>query len=58
MVEARALQDGLREACAAGYMKLIIIEGDSLVIIKALIGTTSTPWQIISILKDVLVCLE
>jgi len=57
MVEACALQDGVREACAAGCRKLII-EGDSLVIIKALIGTTSTPWQIINILKDVRVWLE
>jgi len=52
LAEAPALRDGVNEACAAGYKKLII-EGDNLVIIRALLGTTSTPWQITNILNDV-----
>ena len=52
IIEARALRDGVKEAWAVGYKKLII-EGDNLVIMKALLGTTSTPWQITNFLKDV-----
>ena len=52
VAEARALRDDVKEAYEAGYKKLII-EGDNMVIIRALLGTASTSWQIINILKDV-----
>jgi len=45
VAEARAFRDGVKEACAAGYKKLII-EGNNLVIIRALLGTASAPRQI------------
>jgi len=52
MAEARALRDGLQAATVAGY-KDIIVEGDNQMIINALLGTISTPWQISNALKDV-----
>ena len=52
VAEARALRDGVQEAYATGFKKLII-ERDNEVIIKVLLGTTSTPWQISNIIKDV-----
>jgi len=52
VAEARVLRDGIKEAYAARYKRLII-EGDNLVIIKALLGTASTTCQITNILKDV-----
>ena len=52
IAEARVLRDRVKEACAVGYRKLII-EGDKLVIIKALLGMASTPWQITNIIKGV-----
>jgi len=52
MAEVRALRDGLQAATVAGY-KDIIVEGDNQMIINALLGTISTPWQISNALKDV-----
>ena len=46
------MQDGVKKVDTVGYKKLII-EGDNLVIIRALLGTTSTSWQITHILKGV-----
>jgi len=43
VAEAYALQDGVKEAYEARYKKLII-EGDNMVFIRALLGTISTPW--------------
>ena len=52
MAETRALRDGVQEADVVGFKKLII-EWDNQVIIKVLLGTASTPWQISNIIRDV-----
>jgi len=52
MAEARALRDGVQATTVAGY-KDIIVEGDNQLIINALLGTISTPWQISNVLRDV-----
>jgi len=57
MVEARALRDGVQAATVAGY-KDIIVEGDNQLIINALLGTISTPWQISNVLRDVRFLLQ
>ena len=57
MVEARALRDGVQAATVAGY-KDIIVEGDNQLIINALLGMISTPWQISNVLRDVRFLLQ
>jgi len=52
VAEARALHDAVQAAYSAGH-KDLIIEGDNQVIIKALPGTTTIPWQISNTIKDV-----
>jgi len=52
VAETRALRDGVQEADVVGFKKLII-EWDNQVIIKVLLGTASTPWQISNIIRDV-----
>jgi len=55
VVEACALRDGVQKAYAPGF-KNLVIEGDNQVIIKELLGTTSTAWQISNIIRDVRFC--
>ena len=52
MAEARTLRDGVKEVLTSGYRK-ITIEGDNPVIINALRGIASIPWQITNIIEDV-----
>ena len=51
MGEARALRDHVKEALASGYTK-ITIEGDNLVIINTVRGTTSSTWQITNDIEE------
>jgi len=50
--KVRVLRDGVQVEHTSGF-KNFIIEVDNLVIIKALLGMTSTPWQISNIIRDV-----
>ena len=52
MAEARALRDGVQTRVVAGYND-IIVEGDNQLLINAFLGKTSTPWQILNVLRDV-----
>jgi len=52
MAEGRALIDGVKEVIAAGYRKLDI-EGDNLIIIKALQGTAMVPWHLRNVMLDI-----
>jgi len=52
VAEGRALRDGVQPAIAVGHGRLHI-EGDILVVIEALKGTSATPWQLKHIIQDV-----
>jgi len=57
MAEARALRDGVQAVTVAGC-KDIIVEGDNQMIINALLGAISSPWQISNVLRDVRLLLQ
>jgi len=57
MVEARALQDGVQAATVKSY-KDIIVQGDNKMIINALLGAISSPWQISNVLRDISLLLQ
>jgi len=52
VAEGRVLRDGVHAAIMAGYSRLQI-EGDNLIVIKALQGKVAIPWQINYIIHDV-----
>ena len=52
MAEVRALRDGFRLAIQAGFNN-IAIEGDNKIVIEALKGKISIPWQIANIIEDI-----
>jgi len=51
VAKARALRDGLHEAAKVG-IKNLFIEGDNALVIKALQGTSGTPWKLQMLLHD------
>ena len=53
VAEARALKDGVSLAVQAGYME-ISIKGDNWVVVQAVKGNILVPWQIATILEDVI----
>jgi len=52
VAEARALRDGVRAVVEAGFKK-VLIEGDNSIVIQALQGRFTVPWQIAGLLRDV-----
>ena len=52
VAEGRALRDGVHATIMAGYSRLQI-EGDNVIVIEALQGKATIPWQINHIIQDV-----
>ena len=52
VVDGHALRDGLQATVAAGYKRLDI-EGDNLILIEAIQGKSTIPWQIKFIIHDI-----
>uniref|UniRef100_A0A7C9CL39 RNase H type-1 domain-containing protein n=1 Tax=Opuntia streptacantha TaxID=393608 RepID=A0A7C9CL39_OPUST len=57
VAEARALGDGVRAVVETGF-KRVLIEGDNAIVIQALQGLITVPWQIAGILHDVSIYLS
>jgi len=53
VAEARTLRNGLQEAVKQGFQYLEI-EGDNIMVIQAIKGSTHMPWKISLIVKDIL----
>ena len=51
VAEATAVRDGLKSAIEAGW-KRIQVEGDNKVVISAICGNITPPWQIAAIIED------
>ena len=52
MADSRALRDGIQAAVTAGF-RVLDIEGDNLIIIKAAQDTAKAPWQLRNIMLDI-----
>ena len=52
VAEATAVRDGLKSAIEAGW-KRIQVEGDNKVVISAICGNITPPWQIAAIIEDI-----
>ena len=52
VAEVTAIRDGLKAALEAGY-RHIEVEGDNQVVISAIQGRISPPWQIASLIEDI-----
>ena len=52
VAEATAVRDGLKSAVEAGWRR-IEVEGDNKVVINAISGTITPPWQIAAIIEDI-----
>ena len=57
VAEARALRDGVRAVVDSGF-KRVLIEGDNSIVIQALQGRITVPWQIAGLTHDVSIYLS
>ena len=57
MEEGRALRDGIQAALVGGYQNLEI-EGDNMLIVKAIQGQVRVPWQLRNIVFEINVALN
>jgi len=52
VAEATAVRDGLKSAIEAGWRR-IEVEGDNKVVMSAIHGSITPPWQIAAIIEDI-----